>query len=612
MTFILQALQYATAAGFVLLAAITLRDWLRSRVASRGYLALAIGMLGVVSLVSQVGRFIQPPLSIAISLFTVFAFMLSGYALLLFRDSLIPLHEKTKARVGAVCLAASVVVGVITVVPHAPQLLLLALVIPWIAVWIGCVAEPVVRLWLVARDRPAVQKARLRALSGGFGGLIMVLFVAIVAAPLAKNAIYQLAIQLMSILVIPFLYVAFAPPGWLRRMWRAREEEAFSDALGELLLFTPDRETMAERSLDWAIRLVGADSGLLVDAGGEVLATEGLEEGARAMLIAELSNRLASTLALDDTGTRLGIVAPFETANGTGGLAVVSGPFTPIFGSDEVSRLQQYAVFVATALERVRLVESLRASDESVRHLNRDLERRVTERTAQLEASNKELEAFSYTVSHDLRAPLRAISGFSQIILDEYKDKLDEEGQHYVDLLSSNAIDMGRLIDALLSFSRLTRQQMTNELVDTAAVATRAFDRIRGDFNGRHVECEIQALPEARSDAVLLEQVFANLIGNAVKFSRDRDPARIEVGFTKGDHAEITYFVRDNGAGFDMQYADKFFGVFQRLHRRDEFEGTGAGLAIVQRIVHRHGGEIWAESEVDKGATFYFTLKSAA
>ena len=610
MTTLLQALQYATAAGFVLLAAITVRDWLRSRVASRGYLALAIGLLGFVALTSQLGGFLRPPISIVLTELTTAAFMLSGYALLLFRDSLSPLSFKAKARVGAVCVITTLALGVLILFPHSPLWLELVVVIPWISVWMGAVGEPVVRFWLVSRDRPVVQRARLRALSGGYGGIILVLFVAIVAAPLAQNAVYRLGVQVMSLGVIPFLYVAFAPPRWLRRIWRAREEEAFSAAVRDLLLFSPDRETLAQRSLDWALRLVGADSGLLVDAGGELLATEGLDAPARNRLTAELARGTVGTVSLDHPGGRVAIAAPLQTEHGVGGLAVVSGPFTPIFGSDEVSRLQQYAAAIVAALDRVRLVESLRASDESVRLLNRDLEKRVKERTAQLEASNKELEAFSYTVSHDLRAPLRAITGFSQILLADHRDQLDGDGQRYMDLVSSNAVDMGKLIDALLTFSRLTRQQMRTELVEPALVARKAFDRIRGDINGRLVDCQIQDLPAIRSDAVLLEQVYANLLGNAVKFTRERNPARIEVGSTrKGD--TTTYYVRDNGAGFDMQYADKLFGVFQRLHRQDEYEGTGAGLAIVQRIVRRHGGEIWAESEVGKGATFYFTLAGA-
>lgn len=611
MTVVVQALQYATAAGFVLLAAITVRDWLRSRERSRGYLALAIGLLGFVSLVSQVARFLQPPISIAVSELNVVAFMLSGYALLLFRDSLAPLRFKTKALVAAVCVVATLAIGVIVLLPKSPVWLQLAIAIPWIGVWIGSVAEPVVRFWLVSRDRPVVQRARLRALSAGYGGIILVLFVAIVAAPLAKNPVYQVGIQALTLCVIPILYVAFAPPRWLRRVWRAREEEAFSGAVRDLLLFSPDRETLAQRSLDWAIRLVGADSGLLVDADGELLVTEGLDEPVRERLSDELARGTSGTISLGPAGGRVAIAAPLQTANGIGGLVVVSGPFTPIFGSDEVSRLQQYSAAFLAALDRVRLVESLRASDESVRELNRDLERRVVERTTQLEASNKELEAFSYTVSHDLRAPLRAIAGFSQILLDDHRDELDPDGRRYLDLVSTNAAYMGNLIDALLSFSRLTRQPMSTERVYPAAIAQKAFARVRGEINGRQVDCQIQELPAVHTDAVLLEQVYVNLLGNAVKFTRERNPARIEVGFTR-DRGKVTYYVRDNGVGFDMRYADKLFGVFQRLHAQEEYEGTGAGLAIVQRIVRRHGGEIWAESELGKGATFYFTLEAGS
>jgi signal transduction histidine kinase len=606
MTLVLRALQYATTAGFVLLAAITVRDWLRSRERSRGLLALAIGLLGFAALVSQVGALLGPLISLLATELTVVAFMASGYSLLLFRDSLTPLSFKVKALVGAIAAATTLALCVSILLPNATWLAL-AVAILWIAVWIGAVGEPVVHFWLVSRDRPVVQRARLRALSGGFGGIIVVLF-ALLGAGLANSSpVYQIGIEALSLGVIPFLYVAFAPPRWLRRVWRASEEEAFGLALRDLLLSSPDRETLAQRSLDWGMRLVGADSGLLVDAGGELLATEGLDESARTRLVAEIARGTLGTINLAYPGGTVAITAPVQTEYGIGGLAVASGPFTPIFGTDEVSRLQRYSAAFMAGLDRVRLVESLRASDESVRQLNRDLEQRVRDRTTQLEASNRELEAFSYTVSHDLRAPLRAITGFSQILLDHHREGLDSDGQHYVDLVSSNAVDMGKLIDALLSFSRLTRQEMKTEMVDTAVIARRAFERLRADINGRQVDCEIKDLPPARSDAVLLEQVYANLLGNAVKFTRERSPARIEVGFTR-DRETPAYYVRDNGAGFDMQYADKMFGVFQRLHSQTEYEGTGAGLAIVQRIVHRHGGEIWAESEIGKGATFFFTL----
>jgi len=224
-----------------------------------------------------------------------------------------------------------------------------------------------------------------------------------------------------------------------------------------------------------------------------------------------------------------------------------------------------------------------------------------------LEVSNKELEAFTYSVSHDLRAPLRAVGGFSRILIDEHAALLPPEVQRYLGLVLSNTLQMGRLVDDLLSFSRFSRQAMADGLVDPAQLVREAMDLLGGEQPDHTVKLTVGDLLPCRGDRTLLKQVFVNLLSNALKFTRQRSPAIIEVGSSRKD-GETIYFVRDNGAGFDMRYVGKLFGVFQRLHSSETYEGTGVGLAIVQRIVHRHGGRVWAEGEPDKGATFYFTL----
>ncbi|MCE5264447.1 MAG: PAS domain S-box protein [Deltaproteobacteria bacterium] len=227
--------------------------------------------------------------------------------------------------------------------------------------------------------------------------------------------------------------------------------------------------------------------------------------------------------------------------------------------------------------------------------------------SAKLEAANRELESFAYSVSHDLRAPLRAIDGFSRMLLRKTADKLNEDERRQFEVIRENTQRMGRLIDDLLSFSRLGRQAISLSDIDMVELARRVWEELLTINPGRRMTLKMDGLPAAFADGPLVSQVWANLLSNAVKFTRNKEEALIEIGGRTEDH-EAVYYVRDNGAGFDMKQCEKLFGVFQRLHGESEFEGTGAGLAIVQRIIHRHGGRVWGEGEVEKGATFYFTL----
>jgi PAS domain S-box-containing protein len=275
-----------------------------------------------------------------------------------------------------------------------------------------------------------------------------------------------------------------------------------------------------------------------------------------------------------------------------------------LLNARRVHREDDHAPMILLAIEDVTEQKQAR---EELQRLNAELERRVRERTAQLEASNKELEAFCYSVSHDLRAPLRAIDGFSQELLASYAGRLDDQGRHYLERIRAGSERMAQLIDDLLQLSRLTRSDMQHQRVDLSAMAREVADELRRREPGRDVSLVIEPGLSGYGDARMLRLVLENLLGNAWKFTAKHPRATIAFGGTESEGGPA-YVVRDDGAGFDMAFDGKLFGAFQRLHSDRDFPGTGIGLAIVQRVIHRHGGRVWGEGAVERGAAFSFTL----
>jgi light-regulated signal transduction histidine kinase (bacteriophytochrome) len=287
----------------------------------------------------------------------------------------------------------------------------------------------------------------------------------------------------------------------------------------------------------------------------------------------------------------------FRRKDGETVWTLVSG--TPIF--DDEHRFKGTFGMVTDITERKR-------AEEEIRKLNHELERRVADRTAELEFANKELESFAYSVSHDLRAPLRHIDGFLNLLKENIATTLDEESRRYMATISKAARRMGVLIDDLLSFSRMGRGEMIKTQIDLGALVQEVVREFEPETHDRVIRWRLTDLPVVAGDRAMLRIVLVNLISNAVKFTRPRAQTEIEIGCLPDQETETIVFVRDNGVGFDMQYADKLFGVFQRLHQADEFEGTGIGLANVRQVINRHGGRTWAEGKADGGATFYFSL----
>jgi light-regulated signal transduction histidine kinase (bacteriophytochrome) len=305
-----------------------------------------------------------------------------------------------------------------------------------------------------------------------------------------------------------------------------------------------------------------------------------------------------------DLGVKSVITMPIMSRDqALGVISFVMAESNRHYSQADLELTNQLANRAALAVDNARLYHG-------ATKLNDELEQRVINRTAELEVANKELAAFSYSVSHDLRSPLRSIDGFSQALLEDYHDSLNKEAQNYLERIRTASQRMAQLIDDLLMLSRMTRSHMHRERVNLSEQAQLIVNELQEIEPDRQVTWTITPGITVEADRQLIWAVLENLLGNAWKFTGKRSAAHIEFGVTRQPDEEQVYFVQDNGAGFDMTYAEKMFGAFQRLHSLAEFPGTGIGLATVQRIIHRHGGRIWAEGEVDEGATFYFTLNS--
>ena len=588
-------LQHAVALAFLLLAVSTAVGWLRRRQPALGYLALSVGMLALVALAGQVPVMAGRSLS-WLNVVSLCFFLASGYALLLFRSAFLPLPRPWHAAALAANAAAAFLyvlagvqnaTGTLTTVQ---QVAVLAVIL----VWAAQVGEPLVRFWLASGGRPAVQRARLRALSAGYAGLVLVLLVAGGGGEAVRGAVPQFLIQLVALAMVPLLHASFSPPSWLRREWRSREEVALRHAMEGLLLYSPDRQLLAERALEWALRLMGAEAGMLLSAGNSPLAIRGLDSNEAATLSGQVAGTESSgLLVLPDRHSDVALVAALPLTAGRGKLIVLQGPFTPIFGSDEVERLEQYATAIGAALDRAALTEQLR------------------ETNVELERANRHKSVFLANMSHELRTPLNAIIGFSELLLDDGGSYGRPTQSNFLDRIHGSGKHLLGLINDILDLAKVEAGQMelrpepvrVSEIIDVVLATIEPLARAKRIETAAHAETAGLVI----ADVGKLKQMLLNLVSNAIKFTPEGGQVTVAARRFK---TAVEIAVTDTGIGISEEDLPRIFQEFQQLESGPDRhqQGTGLGLALTRRFAELHGGSIEVRSKPDGGSTFTLML----
>ena len=557
-----------TAVAFVALGAAIAYRWYRERGHAQGVLALALISLAAVA---ALGRFQERPAAI-VSIASIVLFMLSGYFVLLFRNEFIPLGSAS-LQAANVLLGVSIVVGVllVTVLAQAAPPVRTALTVEIVCAWAIFTGEPIVRFWLASNRLPAVQKARLRFLSFGFAVLIAILLVAVLGGSALQSPAAIIVIQILALAAVPAIYVSLAPPSLLRRIWRMGEEVAVRGAMQDLLIFSPNREVLAERAVFWAVRLVGARAGFIVDAGGDVIATTGIDRDEAAALAA--------------TGDAV-VRAPLHLPEGQGYLAVIAGPFTPVFGTDEIAQLNAYADSVSAGLQRAR----------------------VTERMAQIEKNKSE---FLNLASHELRGPITVIRGYVSMLQSGLLGHLNEGGQKAANVMAAKVLEMNEVIEEMIESARLEEGGVTVRRVETdlRTVAREAADIVAPLMEAKHHL--VMDLPDRRVrvnlDPERTKTIIANLLSNAIKYSPNGGDITCQVRSRNGI-AKVA--VTDQGLGIAQDDLGTLFTRFGRVitPETEHMKGTGLGLFLGRQLARLQGGDIAVISVRGKGSTFTLQL----
>ncbi len=576
MTFAATVAQDLTTAAFVALGAAIAYRWYRYRLRGQDKLALALVSLAVVAALARIET-LAPALAIVV----VVGLMLSGYFVLRFRGEFIPLDPRLH-RAALVLLGSAIIAGVVdvTVLRNGPAIDLSLLGLFIVGVWALFTGEPIVRFWLASNGVPAVQKARLRFFSLGFAILILVLFSAVLGGRAAKNPTDVLVTQLIALVAAPAIYVSFAPPALLRRIWRMGEESALEAAMQDLLIFSPTRDVMAQRAIAWAVRLVGATAGFVADPNGKVIAVTGLDPTEAAALLGRPE--------LEELN-RTVIRAPLHLTEGQGVLAVVAGPFTPLFGSEEVSQLKAYANAVSAGLDRAR----------------------VTERMTSLEQNKSQ---FLNLASHELRGPVTVLRGYVSMLEGGMFGTLNELGRKAADVMAAKVSEMNELIEEMIDSARLEEGGLTLRRVesDLCDIARDAAETIAPLVDTAH--SIVLDLPERRVlvsvDPERTSTIISNLLSNAIKYSPRGGVVTCRVSARAGI-ARVA--VSDEGLGIAREHMGLLFTRFGRVitPETEHLKGTGLGLFLARQLARLQNGDITVASEAGEGSTFTLQLPLA-
>lgn len=511
-------------------------------------------------------------------------FLLSGYGLIMFRDSFVPFSAGVRRLVvAAVGLAAAAALAVELVfglgaTPPAQQVVVLAFAI---GVWAVCLIEPILTFWRASGGRPSVERARLRTLSAGYGGLLAV----VVLGSLPLSQVASLLVDVLALAIVPALYVAFFPPAWVRRIWRQPEEEQLRLALHDLLLYSPNRATLAQRALSWAERLVGGDAGLVVDGDGAILAALGMTHDdasriATALDFAKQNGQGGQRAPWHDGST---LVVPLDLSQGRGAMVIVSHRHVPLFGDDEMGRLRLYGTSITAGLDRVAL----------------------NERIASLEKAKSD---FLSIASHELRGPMTVIKGYLTMLESGALGEVSGSARSVLPLLIAKSDEVDWMIEGMTEASRLEegRLALKRHRADIVELTDSAIESVRFMLTGHEVRFEQHAAPvETLVDPDRFLMVVRNLLSNAAKYSTAGSEIEVRVG-KRPESAYVT--VVDHGVGIALEDQAALFNRFSRVRNTEHVQGTGLGLWLSREIARMHDGDLTMKSEPGRGSEFTLTL----